>query len=70
MKSLIFILGISCWVTIVSESMAVDTDFYIVAHADDWQLFMGDKAWADVQAGHKVIFVQLGAASNYLGPRR
>ena len=44
--------------------MAVDTDFYIVAHADDWQLFMGDKAWADVRAGHRVIFVQLGAASN------
>ena len=64
MKFFNFILCICCWLTIASQSMAVDTDLYIVAHADDWQPFMGDKAWADVQAGHKVIFVQLGAASN------
>ena len=67
-KSFVFLLCISWWLTIASESMAVDTDFYIVAHADDWQLFMGDKAWADVHAGHKVIFVQLGAASNASWP--
>lgn len=42
----------------------MQTDFYIVAHADDWQLFMGDHAHADVQANHRVVFVQLGAASD------
>jgi hypothetical protein len=49
---------------IASHAMAIQTDFYIVAHADDWQLFMGDRAYADVQANHRVVFVQLGAASD------
>jgi|GEM_PF-6168842 len=42
--------------------------FYVVAHQDDWQLFMGSQAWADVQSydaaesmvnGSKVVFIYI-----------
>jgi len=32
-------------------------EFYVHAHQDDWQLFMGDRANASVQSGAKVVFV-------------
>jgi hypothetical protein len=35
----------------------ISIDFYIVAHTDDWPLFMGDNAFNDIKKGHKVIFV-------------
>ena len=62
MKLLAQVLCVYSCLTIASQSIATPTDFYLVAHADDWQLFMGDRANADVQANHKVVFVQLGAA--------
>lgn len=34
---------------------------YVVAHPDDWQLFMGDDAFTDVSSGQLVIFVYLTA---------
>jgi|GEM_PF-788919 len=36
---------------------AAHTDFYFHAHQDDWQLFMGDRAWSSVQTATKVVFV-------------
>ena len=42
-------------------------DFYVVAHEDDWQLFMGDQAYADIRAGHKVVFVYASAGDANLG---
>jgi LmbE family N-acetylglucosaminyl deacetylase len=36
-------------------------DAYVVAHPDDWQIFMGDRAQASVQAGAKMLFVYLTA---------
>jgi GlcNAc-PI de-N-acetylase/Fibronectin type III domain len=37
------------------------TDFYIHAHADDWQLFMGEKANASLKSASKVVFVYTSA---------
>jgi LmbE family N-acetylglucosaminyl deacetylase len=31
--------------------------FYVSPHQDDWQLFCGDRAWADIAAGHEVVIV-------------
>jgi hypothetical protein len=42
-------------------------DFYVVAHADDWQLFMGDRAYADIRDKHKVVFVYASAGDANLG---
>lgn len=44
-----------------SNTAAKDVNIYIVAHQDDWQLFMGSHAYNNVQAGGKVIFVCLTA---------
>ena len=33
------------------------TDFFIHAHQDDWELFMGDRAYTSVQVATKVVFV-------------
>jgi hypothetical protein len=41
------------------------TNFYIVAHADDWQLFMNPNAYYDVQdQNSKTVFVYLTAGDN------
>ncbi len=34
---------------------------YIVAHPDDWQLFMGDEAFAQIVGRDHVIFIYLTA---------
>jgi hypothetical protein len=34
---------------------------YVHAHADDWQLFMGDRASASLRAGKKVVFLYTDA---------
>jgi hypothetical protein len=31
--------------------------FYVMAHQDDWQMFRGEQAWIDIQAGARVAFV-------------
>jgi len=37
---------------------SVKTIFYIIAHADDWQLFMNPDAFSDMNtAGNKVVFI-------------
>ena len=43
--------------------------FYIVAHEDDWQLFMGVASWNDVQLGNanKVIFIHTTAGDGGVG---
>jgi|GEM_PF-1057575 len=43
-----------------------DVAFYIVAHQDDWQLFMGSHAYDDVQRAHtKVVFICMTAGQAY-----
>jgi GlcNAc-PI de-N-acetylase len=39
-------------------------DVFVVAHEDDWQLFMGDVAAKQIGAGHTVIFVYLTAGDD------
>jgi LmbE family N-acetylglucosaminyl deacetylase len=39
-------------------------DAVIVAHQDDWQLFMGDIVAERVQAGHRLVFVYLTAGDD------
>lgn len=38
---------------------ATPLSVYVVAHPDDWQLFMGDVAFAQVASGRRVVFVYL-----------
>jgi GlcNAc-PI de-N-acetylase len=38
--------------------------FYVQAHQDDWQLFVGDRAVADARKGGKVVFVYLTSGDN------
>jgi LmbE family N-acetylglucosaminyl deacetylase len=43
-----------------------DVAFYIVAHQDDWQLFMGSHAYDDAQRAHtKVVFICLTAGQAF-----
>lgn len=44
------------------------TSFYFSAHPDDWQLFMGEKAWEDVKDPNtKVVFILTTAGDAALG---
>jgi hypothetical protein len=36
-------------------------DFYLFAHTDDWPLFMGDRVYSDIRAGHKIVLVYMVA---------
>jgi hypothetical protein len=40
------------------------TDFYFHAHQDDWQLFMGDRAYSSVQVATKIVFVYTTAGDS------
>src|SRR5271169_5616245 len=56
--------------TIVATSAfaASSTSFYVVAHEDDWQLFMGINAALDVPgADSKIVFVHTTAGDAGLG---
>jgi hypothetical protein len=43
------------------------TDVYVHAHQDDWQLFMGDRAYNSVQVATKVVFVYTTAGDGGQG---
>jgi len=43
------------------------TDVFIVAHQDDWQLFMGDVAFKGVRRGNRAIFIYLTAGDENRG---
>lgn len=45
-----------------SNYVAADTDFYVVGHADDWQLFMNPNAYNSLQgSGNKAVFIHTTA---------
>jgi LmbE family N-acetylglucosaminyl deacetylase len=46
------------------SSPAAPLDAVIVAHQDDWQLFMGDVIGRRAQAGHRVVFIYLTAGDD------
>lgn len=37
--------------------LAGQLDAFVLAHQDDWQLFMGDVAWRAIRAGSRTVFV-------------
>ena len=43
-------------------------DVFIVAHQDDWQLFMGDVAFKGVRRGNHSLFIYLTAGDENRGP--
>jgi LmbE family N-acetylglucosaminyl deacetylase len=47
----------------ISNSTVPD-DVFVVAHQDDWQLFMGDVAVRQVEAGHHAVFIYLTAGDD------
>lgn len=56
-KSLFLLLILTFWACSTEQEPA-NVSFYFGAHPDDWQLFIGERAWADVQdANTKTVFV-------------
>jgi hypothetical protein len=56
--------------SIQAYSQYTSSSFYIIAHQDDWQLFMGKDAWDDmIKPERKVVFIYLtaGDACNKTG---
>jgi LmbE family N-acetylglucosaminyl deacetylase len=47
--------------TPASTPLPYRADAYIVAHADDWQIFMGDHAYTSFQSAASVLFVYVTA---------
>ncbi len=49
---------------LISTSLVfANTSFYIQAHQDDWQLFMGSSAMKDIKSGNKVVFIYTTAGN-------
>src|ERR1700731_4067334 len=46
------------------SNFPVPLDVFLVAHEDDWQLFMGDVVAKRIRAGHSVTFVYLTAGDD------
>lgn len=50
--------GISAYATVsASTSASFQTDVWVVAAQDDWQLFMGDRTNASLQSAQRVVFI-------------
>ena len=49
------------------EAPASRTDFYVHAHQDDWQLFMGDRAYNSAQVATKLVFIYTTAGDGGQG---
>jgi LmbE family N-acetylglucosaminyl deacetylase len=48
----------------VANTSRAQNDFFIVAHQDDWQLFMGDIVASQIRAGDSVSFIYLTAGDD------
>lgn len=60
---MVLALGVSPSVG-AQSTHAEPLDAIIVAHQDDWQLFMGDIVAQRVQTGHRVVFIYLTAGDD------
>ena len=64
-------VGTSAYTTAASATTlagpAIRTDVYLHAHQDDWQLFMGDRAYNSVQDASNVVFVYATAGDGGAG---
>jgi hypothetical protein len=63
MRTLFLTLGlIVLFTSMKAKSPYSSSSFYIIAHQDDWQLFMGNDAWEDmIIPEKKVVFIYLTA---------
>src|SRR3954469_19788017 len=48
----------------MDEERFAKTSFYVVAHADDWQLFMQPNAYKDIITGHTKVVVIIVTAGD------
>ncbi len=75
MKRAFSILAISCMVSILGASNttgvirllsnpATPLDVIVIAHQDDWQLFMGDVLSQRLRSGNRAVFVYLTAGDD------
>jgi LmbE family N-acetylglucosaminyl deacetylase len=48
----------------LQSNQASATELVVVAHEDDWQLFMGDALTKRLRAGHRIVFVYLTAGDD------
>lgn len=44
-----------------AKAVASETHVFIMAHADDWQLFMNPAVAQQIEAGHRVVLIHLSA---------
>ncbi len=50
-----------------TTAAAGPTDVFVIAHQDDWQLFMGDVVFKGVRRGNQSVFIYLTAGDENLG---
>jgi hypothetical protein len=62
--ALVRVAGPAIPVRPVSNFIAVQRDVFVVAHQDDWQLFMGDIVAKKIKAGDAATFIYLTAGDD------
>lgn len=65
LKSIKPILAVACLLAANIGYSA--THYYVVAHQDDWQLFMNPNAYHSIDDGHKTVFVHTTAGDAGIG---
>lgn len=55
------LLSLFSCIGVMVASQAQATDSFIVAHPDDWQLFMGEQAFDQLGTGEQLTFIYLNA---------
>jgi LmbE family N-acetylglucosaminyl deacetylase len=63
----VVVRGISSSLSAQQATSGKPTDVFLVAHQDDWQLFMGDVAFKAVRRGNQVVFIYLTAGDENRG---
>ncbi len=67
-KALFIILNLLLLSVLLYSNNYSNIIFYIVAHQDDWQLFVGDLAYEDIMSdSSKVVFIYTTAGESNLG---
>jgi len=56
--------GGSTQLSVVREQSNQDVDVMVVAHADDWQVFMGDAVVDRIKAGRRPVFIYMTAGDH------
>jgi len=62
-----FLISALAFVGVMLATQAQATDLYMVGHEDDWQLFMGHKAFDQIASAEQINFIYLTAGDAGLG---